>query len=81
VRRDGLPDAVATFPWQVAPASGSEVGGAELSEMWTMLAAGVAVVALLVLALALLVRRRRAGSGERAEQSVLDERLAEQSLI
>ena len=81
VRRVGLPDAVATFPWQVAPAPGSEVGGAELSGMWTMLAAGVVAVALLVLALALLLRRRRAASGVPSGQPVPDERLAEQSLV
>ena len=82
VRRDGLPDAVATFPWQLAPAPGSEAGGSDLSAMWTLLAVAVVVVALLVLALTVHLRRRRqAAMSSRAGQRQPDARQPEASLV
>jgi hypothetical protein len=58
VRRDGEPDSVATFGWQMAPSPGTEAGGRSLSGVWTVLAAGVAAVGALTLA-GVLWRRRR----------------------
>jgi copper transport protein len=63
--RAGLPDAVATLSWTVAPVPGTQIGGSPLNRYVAVAIAGLIVTWLLVLLVEGVVRpRRRAQDGD-----------------
>lgn len=80
VVRAGMPDVTATFPWTVAPATGTHLGGAPLAPITDRLAAALALLALLGLVVTVAVRRRRPGAADTAEP-VAGQRAAESDAL